>query len=53
MRAKKKLKYEELRIIIRDLIRLKTKNSDDYDEKHIVNIIHKFSLMNICINYSY
>ena len=34
MRAKKKkLKYEELWSKIRDLIRLKTKNPDDYDEK--------------------
>ena len=34
MRAKKKnLKYEEFWSKIRDLIRLKTKNPDDYDEK--------------------
>ena len=31
----KNKKYEELWIKIRDLIRSITKNSDDYDEKHI------------------
>ena len=36
MKAKKKLKkYEELWSKIRDLIRLITKNSDDYDEKYM------------------
>ena len=36
MRAKERIKkYEELWIKIRDLIRLITKNSDDYDEKYM------------------
>ena len=41
--------YKELWSKIRDLIRLITKNSDDYDEKYenenmtIANIINKFS----------
>ena len=34
--SKKKIKkYEELRSKIRDLVRLITKNSDDYDEKYM------------------
>ena len=36
MKGKKKIKkYEELWTKIRDSIRSITKNSDDYDEKHI------------------
>ena len=32
---KEKKKYEELLIKLRDLVRLRTKKSDDYDEKYI------------------
>ena len=35
MKAKKKKKYEELRIKIRDLIRSITKNLDDYDKRYV------------------
>ena len=35
MKAKKKIQYKELWIKVRDLIRLVTKNSDDYDQKYI------------------
>ena len=35
MKAKKNKKYEELWSKIRDLIRLITGNSDDYDEKYM------------------
>ena len=35
-KSKEKIKkYEELSIVIRDLIRSITKNSDDYDEKYM------------------
>ena len=39
MKAKKKLRYEELWSEIRDLIRLVTKNSNgsDYNEKYLKN----------------
>ena len=32
---KEKKKYEELLIKLRDLVRSRTKKSDDYDEKYI------------------
>ena len=44
-------KYEELWSKIRDLIRPITKNSDDYDQKHMeIKFYHKFHYNLIILN---
>ena len=48
--------YEKLWSKMRDLMRSINKNSNDHDEKLFfmkINIIHKFSFANVCINSSY
>ena len=47
--------YEKLWSKMRDLMRSINKNSNDHDEKLFfmkINIIHKFSFTNVCINSS-